>query len=91
MQTWKKLKKSQVTPFFGTNLETLFESTIVTLATIEEPIRGVEARIPTISIVIKKEHHDANVDKVIIELANVVVTNIAPKNVTTQLAILEEH
>ncbi len=76
------MKKSQVTPSFGTNFETPFESTIVTLATIEEPIKGVEAKIASISIVIKKEHHDANVDKVIIELANVVVTYVAPKNVT---------
>jgi hypothetical protein len=42
--------------------------------------------------VIEKEHHDANVDKVIIKLANMVVTNVAPKTVTIQLlAILEEH
>ncbi len=47
------MKKSQVTPSFGTNFETPFESTIVTLATIEEPIKGVEAKIPSISIVIK--------------------------------------
>ncbi len=69
------MKKSQVRPSFGTN----FELAIVTLATIEEPIKGVEAKIPTISKVIKKEHQDANVDKLIIELANVVVTNVVQK------------
>jgi hypothetical protein len=56
MQTWKNLKKSQVTTSFGTNFETPFELTIVTLTTIEEPIKGVAAKIPTISILIKKRN-----------------------------------
>ncbi len=57
------MKKNQAIPSFGTNFETPFESAIVTLATIGEPIKGVEAKIPSISIVIKKEHSDAMLTK----------------------------
>ncbi len=55
----------------------------------KEPMKGVEAEILTILMMIMEKHQEANVDK-IIALIDVMVANVAPKNAMIQLAIVEE-
>ncbi len=52
-------------------------------------MKGVEAEILTILMMIMEKHQEANVDK-IIALIDVMVANVAPKNAMIQLAIVEE-
>jgi anti-sigma factor ChrR (cupin superfamily) len=58
-------------------------------STMKEPMKGVEAEILTILMMIMEKHQEANVDK-IIALIDVMVANVAPKNAMIQLAIVEE-